>query len=73
MVTVYNMDDQGNITELVYSIQNVQEALKTAYLQHVKKNLNTWDYDKVNISVEESQKGYYINHGFNSVIWARKQ
>jgi coproporphyrinogen III oxidase len=73
MTIVYNMDDQGNITELVYSIQNVKEALKTAYLQHVKKNLNTWDYDKVNVSIEESEKGYYIDHGLNSVIWTRKQ
>jgi hypothetical protein len=73
MVTVYNMDDNGNITELVSSIQNVKEALKTAYLQHIQKNMNTWNYEKVNVPIGESEKGYYIDHGLNSVLWTRKQ
>ena len=71
MTTVYQINDNGEIKELATYSLSPKKAIKIAYLQFIRKNFNTWDYDKFNVNIKESERGYHVFYGDNSGLFTR--
>lgn len=71
MSTVYLINNDGEVTEHSYSLPPIQ-AIKCAVLQLVKKNFNTWDYDKIDVPIKETVHSYIYPFSDNSAVWVRK-
>lgn len=72
MTVVYKIEKDGEIKELAtYSLES-KEALKAAYLQFIKNNYNTWDYDNYGVEIEEGSSGYHILLNDNESLYVKK-
>lgn len=73
MTTVYNINNDGIISEVATYSQDPFNALKCAYLQFIKKNFNTWNYAKVDVPIKETRNGYCIFYDDNSSLYVRNK
>ena len=59
MITVHNLRTKEEVT---YSLP-IRDALKAAFLQG-KGNFNTWEYDQIDVPIEESKTGIMCGDWF---------
>lgn len=69
--TIFKIDDEGNIMELATYQLPPYDALKAAYLQHVKNYYNTWMYDYLKPDIRETKNRYIIFYGDNSALYVK--
>ena len=70
--TIFKIDDEGNIMELATYQLPPYDALKAAYLQHVKNYYNTWMYDYLKPDIRETKNSFIILYGENSCLYVKK-
>lgn len=69
---IYRIDDEGNIEKLAVYAMPAMQALKCAYLQLIKNNWDSWDYDNIHVNIIDGERYHYIPYGDNSTLCVRK-